>query len=159
MKKKLSNWEEKSAKKLERGTINRIEVIVDANILFAGLIKASTTALLLFDPNFKYYAPEFVLEEFMKYSELIQIKMKRTREEFVTIMHQLHQVIEVVPKEEYETFMNEAKEISPDDNDVMYFALALKMKCGIWSNDSKLKEQNKVTIYNTKELLSFQSDY
>ncbi|HIH11137.1 TPA: hypothetical protein HA241_03030 [Candidatus Woesearchaeota archaeon] len=50
-----------------------MEFIVDANILFAGLIKASTTAILLFDPNLKLYAPEFVLEEFMKYSYLTHV--------------------------------------------------------------------------------------
>ncbi|MBI2146121.1 hypothetical protein HYU22_02165 [Candidatus Woesearchaeota archaeon] len=130
-----------------------MEVIVDANILFAGLIRASATTVLLFEPNLKLYTPEFVLEEFMKYSGVIQSKMKRTREEFITIMHQLHQVITVVPPEEYEKYVDEAKKISPDDKDVMYFALALKMRCGIWSNDSELKNQDKVPIYNTSELL------
>lgn len=33
-----------------------------------------------------------------------------------------------------------------------YFALALKLKCPIWSNDKKLKEQNIITIYHTHEL-------
>ena len=130
-----------------------MEIVLDANILFAGLIKDSTTTILLFNPNLKLYTPEFILEEFMKYSELIQKKMKRTREEFVTIMHQLHQVITVVPQDEYERYMERAKKISPDEKDVMYVALALKMKCGIWSNDGRLKEQSKVTICNTKELL------
>ena len=78
---------------------------------------------------------------------------ERTREELVTIMHQLHQVITVVPQDEYERYMERAKKISPDEKDVMYVALALKMKCGIWSNDGRLKEQSKVTICNTKELL------
>lgn len=136
-----------------------MEVILDANILFAGLIKASTTAILLFNPNLKIYAPEFVLEEFMKYSNFIQEKMKRTREEFVTIMHQLHQVITVIPQEEYKEYMDKAEKISPDDKDTMYFALALKMKCGIWSNDSRLKKQNMVTIHNTKELVDRLNGY
>ena len=130
-----------------------MEVILDANILFAGLMKASTTALLLFDPHLKLYTPEFILEEFMNYSSLIQKKMKRTHDEFVMIRHQLHQVITVVPQEEYEQYVDKAKTISPDDKDVMYFALALKMKCGIWSNDKKLKEQDQVIVYDTGELL------
>ena len=130
-----------------------MEVVVDANILFAGLIKGSTTAIMLFNPNLKLYSSQFVIEEFMKYSDLIQKKMKRTRGEFVTIMHQLHQVIIVVPQDEYESYMERAKKISPDDPDVPYFALALKLQCGIWSNDSELKIQDKLIIYNTKELL------
>ena len=130
-----------------------MKIIVDANILFASLIKISTTASLLFNSNLKLYSPEFVLEEFMKYSDLIQKKMKRSREEFVTIMHQLYQLITIIPQEEYEKYMEEATVISPDDKDVPYFALALKLKCGIWSNDFELKKQNQVTIYKTKELL------
>ena len=78
-----------------------MEIVLDANILFAGLIRESTTAIMLFNPNLKLYSPEFVLEEFMKYYEIIQKKMKRTREGFVTIMHQLHQVIPVFPQKEY----------------------------------------------------------
>ena len=89
----------------------------------------------------------------MKYSDVIQTKMKRTREEFITIMHQLYEVITVVPEEEYEKYIEDAGKISPDDKDVMYFALALKLRCPIWSNDAKLKEQDQVVIYNTSELV------
>ncbi|MEW5897260.1 MAG: PIN domain-containing protein [Nanoarchaeota archaeon] len=129
-------------------------MVIDANILFASLIKESTTATFLFNPNFKLYCPEFILEEFLKYFGFIQKKMKRTQEEFVTIMHQLYQLITVIPEEEYEQYMEEAEKFSPDDKDVPYFALALRLKCVVWSNDAKLKEQNKVTVYNTKELLN-----
>src|SRR3989344_5942325 len=59
----------------------------------------------------------------------------------------------LVPKEEIELSMIEAEKISPDKKDVLYFALALKLKCGIWSNDKKLKTQNKVKVYSTEDLL------
>ncbi len=131
-----------------------MDVIVDANILFAALIKGSTTARLLFNPNLTLYSPEFVLEEFMKYSSLIQKKMRRTQEEFVTIMHQLHQIITIIPEDEYKEQMAKATKLSPDDKDLMYFALALKLKCAIWSNDKELKKQNEVIIFNTLELLN-----
>ena len=68
-------------------------------------------------------------------------------------MHMLKEIISIVPKEEYSLFLDDAKSISPDENDVMYFALALKLKCGIWSNDKKLKNQDKVPIYSTNELV------
>ena len=119
----------------------------------AGLMKESTTARLLFNPTLRLYSPDFVMEEFMKYSDTIQKKMKRTRGEFITIMHQLYEIIIVVPEEEYEKYIEDAGKISPDDKDVMYFALALKLRCIIWSNDAKLKEQDKIIIYNTTEIL------
>ena len=46
-----------------------------------------------------------------------------------------------------------AEKITPDPNDAEYFALALKLGCGIWSNDKKLKEQDKIKIYSTSDLI------
>ncbi|MHA1131058.1 MAG: PIN domain-containing protein [Candidatus Helarchaeota archaeon] len=44
---------------------------MDANILFAALIKEGPTADLLITGDFKLYAPEFLLTEFQKYEPLI----------------------------------------------------------------------------------------
>lgn len=38
---------------------------------------------------------------------------------------------------------------------VHYFALAMELGCGIWSNDKKLKEQEIVKVWSNKELLEF----
>ena len=51
------------------------------------------------------------------------------------------------------TAWEEFRKGKKNKKDVLYFALALKLKCGIWSNDKKLKEQNKVKVYCTGELL------
>ena len=130
-----------------------MEFVVDANVLFSAIIKEGGTAELLFDTRLSLYAPEFFIYEFMKYKDLILAKTSRTEEEFVGIMHLLKEVIEVVPKKDYSAFVKEAETISPDEKDVMYFALALKLKCSIWSNDKKLKEQDKVKVYSTTEMM------
>jgi len=127
-------------------------IVIDANILFSALIKNSITAELIFNENLKIYAPEFIVEEFLKYEQEILKKIHRAKEEFITIMHQLKKIISVLPQEEYSAQMKEAKSISPDENDAMYFALALKLNCGIWSNDKRLKEQKKVRVYSTSEI-------
>ena len=132
-----------------------MELVVDANILFSALIKNSVTAELLFEDSLKLYTPEFIIEEFSKYEQIILKKTSRSRESFIQIMHALKEVITVIPKEEYISFFEKAKTISPDEKDVLYFALALKMNCGIWSNDKKLKEQNKVLVYSTTEVMNF----
>ncbi|MBI2152065.1 hypothetical protein HYU21_05030 [Candidatus Woesearchaeota archaeon] len=36
---------------------------------------------------------------------------------------------------------------------MVYFALALKLNCALWSNDKKLREQSEVKVYNTYELV------
>lgn len=38
-------------------------------------------------------------------------------------------------------------------SDTEYFALALKLKCSVWSNDKKFKKQDKVKVYSTNELI------
>ena len=61
--------------------------------------------------------------------------------------------IKILPFAEFEEYAEKAKQISPDPNDIHYFALALKLKCFIWSNDKKLKEQNVIKIYSTEEIM------
>ncbi len=130
-----------------------MELVLDANILFSALIKNSFTAELIFNDDIKLYCPEFIIQEFLKYEDEISEKMSRTREDFVMIMHMLKEIIDIVPKEEYASFIEKGAEISPDPNDSLYFALALKLDCAIWSNDAKLKKQDKVKVYNTTEVV------
>ena len=68
-------------------------------------------------------------------------------------MHQLKEIITVIPKEEYSKQMIEAANFSPDPKDIMYFALALKLNTCIWSNDDRLKKQDKVIIHKTSDLM------
>lgn len=128
-------------------------LVVDANILFAALIKNSLTAELMFNADFKLYTCEFIIGEFFKHEKDILKKTHRTREQFITIMHQLKDIITVIPEEEYSIQMIEAKKFSPDPDDVMYLALAMKLNTAIWSNDERLKKQNKVAIYKTSDLM------
>ena len=48
--------------------------------------------------------------------------------------------ITFVSAEELKGKLHEADSISPDPDDVVYFALALKLNCVIWSNDKGLRE-------------------
>ena len=91
--------------------------------------------------------------EFEKYETELLIKSGQKKEEFTKIFNMLKSIIKIVPEKEYFQFMKEAEKISPDFKDIHYFALALKLKCPIWSNDKRLKEQNQVKIVSTTELL------
>jgi predicted nucleic acid-binding protein len=128
-------------------------LVIDANVLFSALIKNSLTAELIFNEDINLYTCEFIIDEFFKHEQEIMEKTHRTREQFITIMHQLKEIITVVPKEEYSKFMIEAEQISPDENDILYFALALRLKGAIWSNDKRLKMQDKVKVYNTGDVM------
>ncbi|MFA5772780.1 MAG: PIN domain-containing protein [Thermoplasmata archaeon] len=130
-----------------------MELVIDANILFSALIRDSITAKMLFDDSLNLYTPEFIIEEFAKHEGTILNKTARTKNDFVQIMHSLNEIITIIPEEEYFGYMQEAAAVSPDEKDVAYLALAMKLRCGIWSNDKRLKEQDKIKVYNTHELM------
>jgi predicted nucleic acid-binding protein len=135
-----------------------MDLVVDANILFASALKDGMTAELLFIDTFRVYAPEYIFEEFAKYREMLLDRTERTCEEFERFLTILKRRIIVVPKEEYGPWNITAKDVSPDPEDVPYFALALKIGGGIWSNDRNLKSQERVPVYSTSELLVMLKD-
>ncbi len=129
-----------------------MELVVDANTLFAALIKVSLTSDLIVDDSLTLSSIEFLFTEFEKYRELIKKKTERSEEEFEKFMEILQKKIRLIPYEEIEPFIEEAEKICPDPKDAQYFALALKLNCGIWTNDKKLKNQDKIDIYFTEEI-------
>jgi len=129
-----------------------MNLVIDSNVLFAALLKDSRTSDILF--KHKFYAPEFIFEEFRKYKEYLKGKTKRTEENFNELFDLFERNVILIPKEEIEHFIEKAEKISPDAKDVPYLALALKLRCGLWSNDKDLKEkQNAVQVYSTEELI------
>ena len=130
-----------------------MQLIIDANILFSTLIKNSLTAELIFEEELDLYAPDFFIDEFMKYEDLILKKMDRSKEKYIEILHCLKDIIKTIPEEDFSKFLDSAEKISPDEKDVPYIALAMKLRCAVWSNDKKLKEQDKVKVYSTNEIM------
>ena len=130
-----------------------MDFVVDANILFAALIKKGITAELLLNDDFHLFAPELMLEEFLKHKEEILRKTKRPEKDFIDIFRALESIITIVPIEEFEGFFEEAETVCPDKDDALYFALALKLNCSVWSNENKLKEQKKIAVYSTGDLV------
>ncbi len=131
-------------------------LVVDANVLFAGLIKRGKTAELLVSPRLKLFAPEFLLEELEDNVGLFSRKTRLTIVEFDAFLGVLMRRIEFVSGEE---FLEEAKEISPPD-DFPYVASALYLKSmgyevRIWSNDKELKDklEGRIIVIPTLGLL------
>ena len=130
-----------------------MDLVVDANILFSALIKEDSFSFnFFFRENFHLFTAEFIFSEFEKHKEEILKKTNRSEKDFFRILEILKKRIIIVPLEELIPFIGEAEKLSPDPGDMVYFALALKLNCSIWSNDKKLKEQNKIKVYKTHDL-------
>ncbi|MBC7080817.1 MAG: hypothetical protein H5T44_00970 [Thermoplasmatales archaeon] len=71
---------------------------------------------------------------------------------FLFLVSLLQRKVETISKTDYEMWLNKAKEIAPHNKDIPYFALALSLNAGIWSDEKVFKKQNKVKIFSTEEL-------
>ena len=72
-----------------------MKLVVDANILFASMIKDSLTAELLLSDKLNLFAPEFLFDEFTKYEEYILKKTNRSKEDFAQYLNILKEEIGV----------------------------------------------------------------
>lgn len=128
-------------------------LVVDVNVLFSFFKKYSGTRKLLTNPKLKLYTSEYASEELQEHLGELISKAKIDINIFELYKTVLSWFVEFIPVSEYKLFKDEASTISPDQDDTQYFALALKLDCPIWSNDKRLKQQSKVKIFNTKELI------
>lgn len=132
-------------------------LVVDANIIFSALIKGGKT----FDifvlnrrlKKFDFIAPEYLMIEAEKHVDELAEKTKLSAQELEKVFGFLEKEIEFVPFEEFRELYKKAEQISPDPDDVQYFALALKLGSAIWSNDKVLKKQSEVRVFSTEDIL------
>jgi len=132
-----------------------MDLVVDANILFSALIKNGTTRNLLIFQRFNLFSAEYIFEEFKNHTKEIESKIKVENNELKDLLDMLllESNITFIPLKELKPFKDNAIKISPDPKDAIYFAVALKLNCPIWSNDKELKKQKHVKIYSTKDIL------
>jgi len=135
-----------------------MKFIIDTNVLFTYFWENSITRKLIMLNDFELFAPEFALEEINKHKPDIIKKTKISEKDFQVLKLDLAISVRFMPIDDYRDFLKDALEISPDSNDIDFFALALKMDLPLWSNDSLLKKQGEVKVLNTKEILGMIGD-
>lgn len=131
-----------------------MRLVADTNVLFSFFRKGSETRKLTL--NFEILellTPSFCMDELRKHKKLICQKSALSDGEFEEVLDDLLIFVKVSPPSEYKEFLRDAKDVSPDPDDVDLFALALKLNCSIWSGDKELKRQTRVKVLSTKELI------
>jgi len=137
-----------------------MRLVVDANILFSFFKKASfTRRFILSHPEIELFTPLYVFDELEEHKEEVKSKAKIDDIIFELSKKELLEYVTVVPLDEFKDSWAEAKQISPDPDDVEYLAVALSLNCAIWSKDKDLKEkQSRVKVFSTSDLISFLSE-
>jgi predicted nucleic acid-binding protein len=131
-----------------------MKLTIDANILFASLIRDSTTRKLIFNPVVSLFAPQFILEELLSHRPEIQKKSKLNDEELSDLVGRIVDQISVIADKELKPFLPAAASLSTDEKDWLYIACALREDTWIWSHDAGFAPQKRVKIVTTKELAS-----
>lgn len=129
-----------------------MDLVIDANVLFATFVKDGTTARLFFLDGLHLFAPEFLLEEFGKYEGKIRAKTHRDARDFEEVLATFRNRITFIAMADVINFLVEAESISPDPKDVPYLAVAIKLDIPIWSNDKHFKDQERIKVYATHDL-------
>lgn len=133
-----------------------MRLVVNTNILFSFFRENPVRDLIVKQDFFglELYSPKYALSEIRKnISDAMKYSGIKTADDFEFIMSSLEIFIEVKSPEFFMESKPEAENISPHTKDVPFFALALKLDAGIWSNEPRLKKQSKVKVYTTSELL------
>jgi len=133
-----------------------MELVVDANILLAGFMKAAVTRELLLDSRLRLHAPECLVYETRKHLygnpgllRRIGLSAKQVEE----IWFLLTQNIESHARDTYQKNYASSLKIAPHPEDAPYLALALNLEVPLWSNDKGMKLQKQVKVFATHELL------
>lgn len=130
-----------------------MNVTVDANILFAALLKDSATRKLWFNPELALFAPVFMLVEFNKYQSDLKGKYGGTAGDFESLCNKILSQVKFITDEELKPFLPAAATLSSDSKDWLYFACALKEDTIIWSQDKEMKKQHRIQVKTTTELM------
>ena len=132
-----------------------MKLVVDANILISGLLKNGITRELMLNRDINLYTSEFIFEELFNHITEISKKAGMNKNEFNEMAEILiaESDLKIITKDEVRSYTDLANSISPDIDDALYFATALKLNCAIWSNDKQLKNQKHVKVYSTHDLI------
>jgi predicted nucleic acid-binding protein len=134
-----------------------MRLIIDTNIILSALIKQSTTRSILTNPQFEFYIADFSIQEIQKYKNLVIEKSGLTNEKIELLFAIIMENIKIINKTQLKPKLKEAfkimENIDPKDSPILACALTIPNE-GIWTEDKHFKKQNKIKVYNKKELLA-----
>jgi len=135
-----------------------MDLVIDANVVISALISSEgKTSELIFSNMLNLFAPDMLFDELGEHKKEILLKSGLSADDFVSAFSLLRSRIGVVPVLEFKQYLLQAKIVCPDEGDIEYFAVAIRLGCPIWSEDKALKKQDVVKVLNTSELLKLVS--
>lgn len=134
-----------------------MKLVIDANIVLAGLLRNSVTRALIIDPQLELHAPDQLVPETerrLTTASRFRQRLNLSNDEIRTILSFLFAPITMHPKQQHTRALKQALALAPHAEDAPYLALALTLDIPIWSNDRGLQSQNAIEIFTTADVLA-----
>src|SRR3989338_6077322 len=135
-----------------------MKLVVNTNRIIASLIRDSTSRSIMKSPKLKFATIYLGEKEILKYKKEIMDKAKISEQQFDKIKEIALKNIETISDLIIQDKMPQAKEIMDkiDEKDTPFIAAALSIKNdGIWSDDRHFEKQDKIKVWNTRDLMDY----
>ncbi len=135
-----------------------MRIVIDTNVLMAGLLKDSIIREILVSKNIHFFLPDLAIKEVLKYKDYLCKKSSYTINELEILLSYLLENIKVIPVIKIKKYMKKAENIMGkiDINDSSFVATCFAINAdGIWSFDRHFKIQNKIRIFDIKDIIKF----
>ena len=128
-----------------------MKIVIDTNRIIASLIKDGPSRKILFSSKFEFLTPDYSLIEINNHLDEIRKKTNNSLDEIKILISLLFENITIVQESDYSSYLDRAKDLISDIDDVAFIALALFVKAdGIWSDDSDFIENKELKARKTK---------
>ncbi|MBI5205904.1 MAG: PIN domain nuclease [Nitrospirae bacterium] len=130
------------------------KLAVDANPILSAIIGGKARAVFLKADNISFYTTSFNFREVEKYIPVLSAKKTIPPEDLYLALSTLP--LCVCDEDFYKTEIQNAKSLieQKDPKDIHLLALALKLKCSVWSNDKDFDDLG-INIYSTLDFIKY----
>lgn len=131
-----------------------VKIIIDTNILVSFFRQNPVNEIISKSKilNLQLLTPEYAIDELIKNKKDILKYADINVKQFKGKLSDLFEHIQIIPQDFFKDCEEEAKKLI-HNKDIPIFALALKYKCPIWSNEPLFKKQSKVEIFSNKDMI------
>lgn len=130
---------------------------MDANVIIAAFLRASTARRIITLSELDLFAPEFFREELSKHLPQLGKRTGLREPDARNLVEILETYLTVIPKEALSAARARAATVMGpiDPNDTEYLAAVWVTESdGLWSDDPHFKRQKAVLCWTTKELVA-----